>query len=165
MRFAGALLLSLPLLSAALRRVDDLKRREWTLMLFREFFRRLAAAVAWRRTELPVLLRQLGGGTEGFSFPALVLSEFERCGDLTAAWTAAVKQSSSFLRPEEASELLAFLQVFESASASVFSERCALAAERFDFFAREARAERLTRTRLILSSGVFGAALLLILLL
>ena len=141
-----------------------MKRRERTIALFCDFFRRLAGTAAWRRAELPDLLRQLCREMEGFSFPALVLSAFEDCGDLGAAWTAAASQTTLILRPEETAALLAFLPVFESPTASVFTEKCALAAQRFDAFTRAARTERLGKTRLILSAGVLGAALLLILL-
>ena len=100
-----------------------------------------------------------------FSFPSAVLEAFDGCGDLAFAWKLAAEQTPALLRPAEKTALLAFLPVFESAASSVFTEKCALAADRFSAFAENARSERLRQTRLTMSLGVFGAALLMILLL
>ena len=164
MRFAGALLLTLPLLGAALRRTQRLRRRERTLAAFCDFFRRLGALGAWQRLELPALLARVGAQAPDFRFPFSVLEAFDAEGDLPAAWAQAADSACALLRAEEKSALLAFSAVFESAAPAVFAERCRLAAEQFDAFAGRAREERARRARLTLSFGALGAALLVILL-
>ena len=152
-------------MALALRRVEALRHREALLRSFGLFFRRLSELAAWRQTELPALIGQLAAETEAFSFPGAVLAAYRDSGDLEKAWALTVTAASSQLRTEETNVLRLFAPVFRSAAASVFCEKCALAAESFEGFAAEAQALRLRQTRLSLSFGAFGAALLLILVL
>ena len=166
MRFAGALLLALPLLGLARRKSAQLKRRERLLCAFASFFGRLGALSRWRQETLPALLERLAGEFPDLAFVPDVLAALGSGSGLPAAWGRAARSPAitELLLPAETDVLLAFAAAVSGAAAGTLEEACREASGAFAGFARAAGAERIRQTRLWMGLGAFGALLTVIVL-
>lgn len=165
MRFAGALLLALPLLGVARSRSAQLKKRERLLRELAAFFGRMGALAGRRRKPLPELLSQLKEEFPGLGFLPEVLCSLRDGGEFSAAWqSAAGAHAPGLLRGEEAELLRSFPAAALGPTAAGFESACGEAAAAFAGYAAAAGAERIRQTRLWMGLGAFGALLTVIVL-